>query len=201
MQVGTTQLNSKGKIGQNSPFIFITHCSLLYFNWMQVVIVPGSMQPVEAQTGLAFTPSVGHNAYSLFSNYVLLMHSLFVGVSTKSHLYNSLKVYLNNRNRLQPIIGLQWQIPVLGICCQCCVYMSRVYWNDLSFYVHSGLGSIIECVKAGTHSVEALYLCEVCGSRLGKADIRNHIMGSLHRYNYIVSRIVEEDVMASLSAA
>lgn len=76
-----------------------------------------------------------------------------------------------------------------------------MYCNDLSFYVHSGLGSIIECVKAGTHNTEALYLCEVCGSRLGKADIRNHIMGSLHRYNYIVSLIVEDAVMARLSAA
>ncbi|TNN85726.1 hypothetical protein EYF80_003973 [Liparis tanakae] len=72
------------------------------------------------------------------------------GVPTKSLLFNSLKVYLNNKNRLQPIIGL---------------------------------GSIIECVKAGTQ--EMFYLCEVCVCRLGKADMRNHIMGSLHRYNYI----------------
>ncbi|KAM4631238.1 uncharacterized protein ACJ7VT_000728 [Polymixia lowei] len=69
-----------------------------------------------------------------------------------SLLYHSLKVYLNNKNRLQPIIGL---------------------------------GSVAECVKAGSHCREALYLCEVCVCRLGKADIRNHIMGSLHRYNYI----------------
>ncbi|XP_073319692.1 uncharacterized protein [Pagrus major] len=73
------------------------------------------------------------------------------GVSTQSQLLDSLKVYLNNKNRLQPIIGL---------------------------------GSLIECVKAGTHR-EALYLCEVCACRVSKADIRNHIMGSLHRYNYI----------------
>ncbi|XP_071401787.1 uncharacterized protein [Centroberyx affinis] len=74
------------------------------------------------------------------------------GVSGKSELFHSLKVYLNNKNRLQPIIGL---------------------------------GSVTECVKAGTHNREALYLCEVCVCRLSKADIRNHIMGSLHRYNYI----------------
>ncbi|XP_034400969.1 uncharacterized protein si:ch211-199g17.2 isoform X5 [Cyclopterus lumpus] len=82
------------------------------------------MQPVEAQTG----------------------------ISTKSLLFNSLRVYLNNKNRLQPIIGL---------------------------------GSIIECVKAGTQNREVFYLCDVCVCRLGKADMRNHIMGSLHRYNYI----------------
>ncbi|KAM8840702.1 uncharacterized protein AB9W97_001390 isoform 1-T4 [Spinachia spinachia] len=74
------------------------------------------------------------------------------GVSTKSQLFNSLKVYLNNKNRLQPIIGLD---------------------------------SITECVKAGTQHNEMLYLCEVCRCRLNKADTRNHIMGSLHRYNYI----------------
>ncbi|XP_044027954.1 uncharacterized protein si:ch211-199g17.2 isoform X2 [Siniperca chuatsi] len=74
------------------------------------------------------------------------------GVSSKSQLFNSLEVYLNNKNRLQPIIGL---------------------------------GSIIECMKAGTHNTEALYLCEVCVCQLSKADMRNHIMGSLHRYNYI----------------
>nr|XP_046273649.1 uncharacterized protein LOC124074604 [Scatophagus argus]XP_046273650.1 uncharacterized protein LOC124074604 [Scatophagus argus]XP_046273651.1 uncharacterized protein LOC124074604 [Scatophagus argus]XP_046273652.1 uncharacterized protein LOC124074604 [Scatophagus argus] len=74
------------------------------------------------------------------------------GVPAKSQLFDSLKVYLNSSNRLQPIIGL---------------------------------GSIIECVNAGTHNREILYLCEVCVCRLSKADIRNHIMGSLHRYNYI----------------
>ncbi|XP_070702778.1 uncharacterized protein [Pempheris klunzingeri] len=74
------------------------------------------------------------------------------GVSTKSQLFHSLKVYLNNENRLQPIIGL---------------------------------GSIIECVKASTHNREAFYLCEVCVCRHSKADMRNHIMGSIHRYNYI----------------
>ncbi|XP_068584639.1 uncharacterized protein si:ch211-199g17.2 isoform X1 [Cebidichthys violaceus] len=74
------------------------------------------------------------------------------GVPTRSQMFNSLRVYLNNKNRLQPIIGL---------------------------------GSIIECVKAGTQHREVLYLCEVCLCRLSKADMRNHIMGSLHRYNYI----------------
>ncbi|KAM7373140.1 hypothetical protein PAMP_008019 [Pampus punctatissimus] len=69
-----------------------------------------------------------------------------------SELFDSLKVYLNNKNRLQPIIGL---------------------------------GSITECVKMGSQGREALYLCDVCVCRLSKADMRNHIMGSLHRYNYI----------------
>lgn len=75
--------------------------------------------------------------------------------------------------------------------------------NCINYYlcVHSGLGSIIECVKAGTHNREALYLCEVCVCRLSNADIRNHIMGSLHRYNYIVSSTVEEAMIAHLPAA
>ncbi|KAF7664893.1 hypothetical protein LDENG_00160870 [Lucifuga dentata] len=72
--------------------------------------------------------------------------------SSKSKLFQSLQVYLENKNRLQPIIGL---------------------------------GCITECVKAGTQSREVLYVCEVCACRLSKADTRNHIMGSLHRYNYI----------------
>uniref|UniRef100_UPI0037E857A7 uncharacterized protein isoform X2 n=1 Tax=Semicossyphus pulcher TaxID=241346 RepID=UPI0037E857A7 len=71
---------------------------------------------------------------------------------TRSQLLDSLKVYLSNKKRLQPIIGL---------------------------------GGIIECVSAGAHDREVLYLCEVCVCRLSKADIRTHIMGSLHRYNYI----------------
>ena len=50
---------------------------------------------------------------------------------------------------------------------------------------HAGLDSVTECVKAG--SQEALYLCEVCLSRMKRTDVRNHIMGSLHRYSYIVS--------------
>ncbi|XP_034016743.1 uncharacterized protein si:ch211-199g17.2 isoform X2 [Thalassophryne amazonica] len=74
------------------------------------------------------------------------------GKLSKSELFHSLKVYLNNKNRLQPIIGL---------------------------------GSITECVKMGTSNRDALYLCEVCVCRLSKADVRNHIMGSLHRFNYI----------------
>ncbi len=72
----------------------------------------------------------------------------------------------------------------------------------MSFYLHSGLGSIIECMKAGTRDREALYLCKVCVCRLSKADMRNHIMGSLHRYNYIVSCAGDEEVMlATLCAA
>lgn len=73
----------------------------------------------------------------------------------KSWLLDSLQVYLSNKSRLQPIIGLS---------------------------------SIIECVRTDTHNGEALYLCEVCVRRLTKADIRNHIMGSLHRYNYVKAR-------------
>ncbi|XP_051811868.1 uncharacterized protein si:ch211-199g17.2 isoform X2 [Acanthochromis polyacanthus] len=74
------------------------------------------------------------------------------GVSNKSQLSESLKDYLNNKNRLQPIIGL---------------------------------GSIIECVKVGPQNRESIYLCEVCVCQLNKADMRNHILGSLHRFNYI----------------
>ncbi|XP_074542212.1 uncharacterized protein LOC141802570 [Halichoeres trimaculatus] len=74
------------------------------------------------------------------------------GCPLKSQLLDSLMVYLNNKRRLQPIIGL---------------------------------GRIIECVKKGTQDTETLYLCEVCVCRLSRADIRTHIMGSLHRYNYI----------------
>ncbi|CAJ1084068.1 uncharacterized protein si:ch211-199g17.2 isoform X1 [Xyrichtys novacula] len=69
-----------------------------------------------------------------------------------SQLLDSLKVYLNNKKRLQPIIGLS---------------------------------CIIECVKKGAEDRQLWYLCEVCKCQLSKADIRNHIMGSLHRYNYI----------------
>ncbi|XP_026156201.1 uncharacterized protein LOC113126417 [Mastacembelus armatus] len=84
------------------------------------------------------------------------------GVSCRSKLFESLKLYLNNKNRLQPIIGL---------------------------------GSIIECMRAGTYKREILYLCEVCVCRLSKTDIWNHITGSLHRYNYIktwYSQLVSE---------
>lgn len=48
-----------------------------------------------------------------------------------------------------------------------------------------GLGSIIECGAVNT-DLGTLYMCEVCKLRLSKADMRNHIMGSLHRYSYIV---------------
>ncbi|XP_061787023.1 uncharacterized protein [Nerophis lumbriciformis] len=68
-----------------------------------------------------------------------------------SELFESLKLYLSNKSRLQPIIGLR---------------------------------CITECVKVGSSGREALYLCEVCKCRLSKGDMRNHIMGSLHRYNY-----------------
>lgn len=74
------------------------------------------------------------------------------GDSSTSELFNSLKVYLNNKDRIQPFIGLS---------------------------------SIIECVKAGTCKTQVFYLCEVCLCQLSKADMRRHIMGSLHRYNYI----------------
>lgn len=40
---------------------------------------------------------------------------MFVGGSTKSHLLDSLMVYLNNRDRQQPIIGLHGQILIWGI--------------------------------------------------------------------------------------
>ncbi|XP_014899565.1 uncharacterized protein LOC106954523 isoform X2 [Poecilia latipinna] len=72
--------------------------------------------------------------------------------SGKSELLNSLETYLNNKARLQPIIGL---------------------------------GTIIECVNVTSRARETLYLCEVCACRLTKADMRNHIMGSHHRFNYI----------------
>ncbi|XP_015227849.1 PREDICTED: uncharacterized protein LOC107083275 isoform X3 [Cyprinodon variegatus] len=70
----------------------------------------------------------------------------------KSQLLDSLKAYLNNKTRLQPIIGL---------------------------------GTIIECVNVSSQLRQTLYLCEVCDCRLTKADMRNHIMGSHHRFNYI----------------
>ncbi|KAM9414543.1 uncharacterized protein ACWYII_023840 isoform 1-T1 [Salvelinus alpinus] len=72
-------------------------------------------------------------------------------VCGQSLLSIGLRVYLNNKNRLQPIIGLS---------------------------------CVTECVKLGRDS-EAVYLCEVCVCRLSKADVRSHIMGSLHRYRYI----------------
>ncbi|KAJ7991646.1 hypothetical protein DPEC_G00286050 [Dallia pectoralis] len=78
-------------------------------------------------------------------------HKVVCGPSLLS---NSLRVYLNNKNRLQPIIGLS---------------------------------SMTECVKLSGDS-DAVYLCEVCVCRLRKTDVRSHIMGSLHRYNYIKVR-------------
>ncbi|KAM9776566.1 uncharacterized protein ACBT44_001527 [Syngnathus typhle] len=77
------------------------------------------------------------------------------GAGLSSELFESLKVYLNNSKRLQPIIGLR---------------------------------SITECVKAGSRGGgEPVYFCEVCACRLSKGDMRNHIMGSIHRYNYTAS--------------
>ncbi|RVE66549.1 hypothetical protein OJAV_G00108240 [Oryzias javanicus] len=72
--------------------------------------------------------------------------------SSQSQLFDSLEAYLNNKNRLQPIIGLS---------------------------------SIVEVVNVETQNRAALYFCHVCVCRLDKADMRNHILGSLHRYNYI----------------
>ncbi|RXN26268.1 CD164 sialomucin-like 2 [Labeo rohita] len=73
------------------------------------------------------------------------------GPGCHSHLYNSIRSYLHNPNRAQPIIGLS---------------------------------SITEVL---TYNQPALYFCDVCVLRITKADIRNHIMGSIHRYNYIKS--------------
>ncbi|XP_017282093.1 uncharacterized protein si:ch211-199g17.2 isoform X2 [Kryptolebias marmoratus] len=73
-------------------------------------------------------------------------------LSGTSQLSDSLKAYLNNKSRLQPIIGL---------------------------------GSIGECVNVASGNRETLYLCEACACRLATADIRNHILGSHHRFNYI----------------
>lgn len=53
-----------------------------------------------------------------------------------------------------------------------------------SFEPVLGLNSITEVL---TYSQPALYFCDVCFLRITKPDIRNHIMGSIHRYNYIVS--------------
>ncbi|XP_077446007.1 uncharacterized protein LOC144066670 [Stigmatopora argus] len=70
-----------------------------------------------------------------------------------SELSASLKAYLNDGKRLQPIVGLR---------------------------------CITECVAASPGGDgEAVYLCEVCVRRLSKSDVRNHIVGSLHRYNYV----------------
>ncbi|KAJ3608619.1 hypothetical protein NHX12_023151 [Muraenolepis orangiensis] len=77
------------------------------------------------------------------------------GTPNESLLYQSLKVYLDNKTRQQPIIGLN---------------------------------SVTECVKAGSGGQETLYLCEVCNSRMKRMDVRNHIMGTLHRYCYIKAR-------------
>ncbi|KAM9385447.1 uncharacterized protein KZ484_006976 isoform 2-T2 [Pholidichthys leucotaenia] len=100
--------------------------------------------------------SVGHTTPAPQPQGCIIMEQ---GASNKSQLFKSLKVYLNNKSRLQPIIGL---------------------------------ASIIECVNVDTLNREACYLCGVCVCRLSKADMRNHILGSLHRFNYIVSSPVVE---------
>ncbi|KAI4871829.1 hypothetical protein NFI96_016387, partial [Prochilodus magdalenae] len=51
-----------------------------------------------------------------------------------------------------------------------------------------GLGSVIELC---TDAEPPVYLCEVCVQKIYKADIKTHITGSLHRYNYIKSRHVD----------
>lgn len=52
-----------------------------------------------------------------------------------------------------------------------------------------GLDSITECVQAGSGDPpKTFYLCEVCLSRMGRSDVRNHMVGSLHRYKYIKAR-------------
>ncbi|KAG7261359.1 hypothetical protein CRUP_022151, partial [Coryphaenoides rupestris] len=35
---------------------------------------------------------------------------------------------------------------------------------------------------------KTLYLCEACQSRMVRSDVRNHIVGSLHRYQYVKAR-------------
>ncbi|XP_057211523.1 uncharacterized protein si:ch211-199g17.2 isoform X2 [Triplophysa rosa] len=63
-------------------------------------------------------------------------------------------------------------------------------YNAISSYLHNvnraqpiiGLNSIMEM---WTFNQPAVYFCDVCFLRIVKTDIRNHIMGSLHRYNYI----------------
>ncbi|KAF4073960.1 hypothetical protein AMELA_G00249190 [Ameiurus melas] len=47
-----------------------------------------------------------------------------------------------------------------------------------------GLSSVIELC---TGTKPPVYLCEVCVLRVNITDIKTHIMGSLHRYNYIKS--------------
>ncbi|XP_076865091.1 uncharacterized protein LOC143516966 isoform X2 [Brachyhypopomus gauderio] len=79
------------------------------------------------------------------------MHSDRTHSGVQSHLFNSMRSYLCNQNRLQPIIGLN---SVVELC---------------------------------TDNEPPVYLCEVCVLRMKKTDIKTHIMGSLHRCNYIRS--------------
>ncbi|XP_066529829.1 uncharacterized protein [Hoplias malabaricus] len=70
------------------------------------------------------------------------------------------------------------------------VYGHSHLFNSMQSYLcnHSrvqpiiGLGSVIELCTDGKPPV---YLCEVCTLIINKTDIKTHIMGSLHRYNYI----------------
>ncbi|KAA0710350.1 hypothetical protein E1301_Tti012449 [Triplophysa tibetana] len=65
-------------------------------------------------------------------------------------------------------------------------------YNAIRSYLHSvnraqpiiGLNSVTEML---TFNQPAVYFCDVCFLRIMKTDIRNHIMGSLHRYNYTKS--------------
>lgn len=124
---------------------------------------------------------------SILTSTVLLLCAVISGVS--SELFDSLKVYLSNKSRLQPIIGLWHQLTFVCVCMCVSDYRSNTF-----LFAHSGLCSIVECVNADSCGREALYLCEVCMCSLNKADMRNHIMGSLHRYNYIVSNAVQAAV-------
>lgn len=91
----------------------------------------GSMQSLDAQRGVTllffffglWALMCTQFLHFFFNSYTLLT----TGATTKSHLLDSLKVYLNNGSRLQPIIGLQWKIPLWVIwrhcvrVCVCCV--------------------------------------------------------------------------------
>ncbi|KAG9279856.1 hypothetical protein AMEX_G5417 [Astyanax mexicanus] len=67
----------------------------------------------------------------------------------QSHLLNSMRSYLCNPKRAQPIIGLD------------CV------------------------IELYTDTKPPVYICDGCVLKINKTDIKTHIMGSLHRYNYI----------------
>ncbi|XP_029976145.1 uncharacterized protein LOC115409221 [Salarias fasciatus] len=110
------------------------------------------MQPGRTHRRSSLTLRLIHHDPPFLAIEPVLMPSLFVGVSAQSQLFESLKAYLNNSRRLQPVIGLN---------------------------------SITECVTAGAVNSAPLYFCIVCVCRCNKSDIRNHIFGSHHRFNYI----------------